>query len=336
MAKRMGCGGKILLLRQLLLDRTGPECGVTMAEILSYLSQNGIEAERKSIYADLELLRASGMDIGLERCGKRREYRVLSRTFDTVELKLLTDAVAASRFITRKKSGELIEKLRSLTSESERRMLRRQVYVDGRIKSMNETIYYSTDAISEAIEAGRMIRFRYYDYTPEKKRVARRGVYIVAPLGLVVCSENYYLCAYSEVHADIRNYRVDRMGGVEVLDRKRPDLPEVRDFDLVSYRERQFSMFGGEQRDVTIEFDDALANVAVDYFGPDVPIRPRGDGRFTVTRRIEVSPAFFGWLFQFGTRCRLLAPADVAAQYAGLARAVAAGQGEEESGTQGA
>lgn len=320
MPKSMGAGGKILYLQRLMFEKTNPETGVTMAEILDCLAQNGIAAERKSIYSDIELLRNFGMDIELVFENGRREYRLLSREFDLVELKLLADAVSASRFITRAKSRELVNKLKTLACEGDRSRLQRQVHVDNRIKSMNESIYYNADAIGEGIASGNKIAFRYFDYTPDKQRRERAGEYVVSPLGLVVSGENYYLCGFSDTHGEIRNYRVDRMAKVRVLDEKRSDLPEIKDFDISEYRERQFSMFGGELQYVEIEFDNSLANVVIDYFGPDVIMRPDANGRFTISRKIEVSPAFFGWLFQFGNRCRLLGPESAREKFHALAQ----------------
>lgn len=322
MAKSAHSGLKLLLIERLFYERTDNELGVTMGEILDYLSSCGIAAERKSIYSDIELLKSAGLDIELIRTDSRREYRLLTREFTPVEVKLLVDAVAASRFVTGQKSRELIGKLKRLVSVHGRAGLQSQIHVDNRIKSMNESVYYNADAIDSALSQNKKITFTYFDYTPEKRRKKRAGIYSASPLGLIVCAENYYLCAYSEAHGEIRNYRVDRMLEVSVSPEGRTDNELVRNFDISAYREKQFSMFGGRQSYVDIEFDNSLANVVLDYFGADVMMRPETESTFRVSRKIEVSPAFYGWLFQFGRSCRLISPADAREEYRALARLV--------------
>lgn len=322
MAKTPHTGLKLLLLERLFMERTDAEHGVTMPEILEYLGAGGIAAERKSIYSDIELLRSAGLDIELTRGDGRREYRLLSREFSAVEIKLLVDAVAASRFVTVQKSRDLIARLKSLTSVHERSGIQSQIHVDNRIKSMNESVYYNADAIESALALNRQITFNYFDYTPQKRRRERPGLYSVSPLGLIVCAENYYLCAYSEAHGEIRNYRVDRMTRVAVSDKPRQDNALTRNFDISVYREKQFSMFGGRQMYVDIEFDNSLANVVLDHFGFDVMMRPETEDSFRISRRVEISPAFYGWLFQFGDRCRLLSPSEAREEYLALARSV--------------
>lgn len=307
MPKPEGTLKKLLLIERMLYDKTNDRSGLTLLEISARLSAAGAPAERKSIYAAIALLAECGMDIALVREGARSEYRLLSREFSLMELKLLADAAAANRFLTQRKSRDLIEKLGRLACESDRACLRREVHVDRRVKSMNESVYYAADAINTALTDGRLLAFDYFDYTPARRRRVR-GRYTVTPLGLVVCGENYYLCAYSAARNGIRNYRVDRMAAAEVLPQPCEHNELTDSFDLVTYREQQFSMFGGTPCVVDIEFDNSLANVAIDYFGADVMMRPQSENTFAVSRRVELSPAFFGWLFQFGRRCRLLSP----------------------------
>ncbi|MEA5051627.1 MAG: WYL domain-containing protein [Oscillospiraceae bacterium] len=311
---------KTLYLLRYLEQNTDAEHGVGTADILRYLGSCGVSAERKSVYSDIELLRTFGMDIETVR-GRTTEYRLLSRRFQLPELKLLVDIVGASRFITHKKSLELIEKLESLTSVHEARQLRRSVFVDRRVKTMNESIYYNVDAIQTAVAQDRKLSFKYFSYNREKQRAFRRGgaAYVVSPAALTYADENYYLYAYDEAHEAIRIYRVDRMTSTQLLGEPRAHNAVLDAFDPADYSARMFSMYGGEMTRVTLRFDAALATVAVDRFGADVPLVPDGDG-FTVTTDVVASPNFFGWVFGFGGGVRILSPGDVREAYGALVR----------------
>lgn len=312
---------KTLYFMRFLESRTDERHGVTTEEIIAHLHSLGVSAERKSIYADIELLRTTGMDIETVR-GSRTEYRLMSRPFQLAELKLLVDAVGSSRFITRKKSLELIKKLEGLTSIYEARQLRRSVYVDRRVKSMNESIYYNVDALHTAINDDRMLQFQYFNYAPDKQRVLRRGgqPYTVSPLALTFSDGNYYLYAHEPGRDGVRTYRVDRMTGATVLEDKKRRLPDgLRDFDPAIHANEAFSMYGGARRAVTLSFADALSTVVIDRFGPDTTLVPGGDGRFSVTVDVMVSPNFLGWVFGFGADAVITAPNDVARQMADMA-----------------
>lgn len=312
---------KTLHLIKYIEAQTDADHGVTIEDMTAYLESMGISAERKSLYADIELLRGFGLDIETVR-GKRTEYRLMSRLFQLPELKLLVDAVGASRFITRKKSLELIKKLETLTSVQEARELRRSVHVDNRVKSMNESIYYSVDALHQAINNNRMLSFKYFNYTREKARALRRGgqPYVVSPLALTFSDGNYYLYAYDGERGEIRTYRVDRITGAEVLAQER-DVPSgLENFDPAAHTNEMFSMYGGRRRPVTLSFADALATVVIDRFGSDTMMIPDGEARFSITVEVMVSPVFLGWIFGFGPDARIMAPDDVIAEYLAMTR----------------
>ncbi len=311
---------KTLYLMEYLCHNTDGEHGVTTEEILAHLASLGVTAERKSIYSDIELLRNYGMDIDIVR-DKRTEYRLLSREFQLPELKLLVDAVGASRFITRKKSLDLIKKLEKFCSIYEARELRRSVHVDHRIKSMNESIYYNVDAIHYAINNDRQLSFLYFNYSLTKERVLRRGgaPYIVCPLALTFSDGNYYLYAFEAAHDEVRTYRVDRMTSTDPLAQKREMPNALHSFDPAVHTNEMFSMYSGQRQAVTLSFVNALATVVLDRFGADVILMPDGTDRFTVTVDVFVSPNFLGWLFGFGADVHIVAPAEVAAQFGEMA-----------------
>jgi len=218
------------------MQETDDEHGLTMSQIIGKLENRGIKAERKSIYDDINLLREYGLDI-ITNKGRTTEYSIGSREFEFPELTLLVDAVQSSKFLTEKKSSALIQKLETLASVHEVKLLKRQVYVAGRVKMQNESIFYNVDSIQQAIIRKRMISFNYYDYDVEKKKVARRDghVYKVTPVGLVYIDEYYYLVTWSEKYGGFANYRVDRMANIEVLSEPGARVPAAAKFNMSDY-----------------------------------------------------------------------------------------------------
>jgi predicted DNA-binding transcriptional regulator YafY len=238
-------------------------------------------------------------------------YYVAGRDFELTELKLLADAVQSSKFITEKKSMELLKKLESLASAYDAGKLQRQVYIQNRVKSMNESIYYSVDALHEAIAEDKKISFRYFDYSIKKERVFRRDGerYVVNPVVLSWNDENYYLIARSDHHEGLTHYRVDRMSGVQKLEENRS--ASAKGFNLAEYSKKMFGMYGGEETDVKLRAENQLASVIIDRFGKDIRLIPDGDGHFTVNVRVALSPVFYGWLFQFGERMEVISPQNL-------------------------
>ena len=318
---------KLLILKDFIERRSDEGHGVSMRQIIDYLSAEGFAVERKSVYSDIEILRRYGMDIALVRGGGAAEYRLLSREFELPELKLLVDAVSASKFITRRKSEALIKKLASLASEREAAQLRRNVFVQRRVKAMNESIFYTVDAIHAAINEGVKLSFRYYEYGADKKRRYRRQGerYIVSPLSLNYAEENYYLFAYDASAVGVRTYRVDRMADASELDEvaERNEITEA--FDPGRVTREMFSMYHGDSRIITLQCDASLATVVVDRFGEDVHMSQNADGSFDATAEVMVSPTFYGWIFGLGGRAQITAPEDVKAEYLSLVKAAQSG-----------
>ena len=296
---------KLLYIARFLMEQTDEAHTATVKDIIRYLEQLGIPAERKAIYDDLELLEYFGMDIVRT---KTKTYNLYlgSREFELPELKLLVDVVQASPFLTAKKSLQLIEKLEKLTSRPQGAQLRRQVYVINRVKTSNEQLYYHIDGINEAINANRKITFRYFDWDIGGARRYRHDGrwYLVNPVALCV-EKNYYLIAYERERGYV-HYRLDRMSELQAAEQERDSLP--KDFDLATYVRGIFDMYHGENAMVTIEMDRQLLNAAVDRFGSDAHIRAGEEGRVIVTAEVEVSPTFLSWVAGFGGRMRILSP----------------------------
>jgi predicted DNA-binding transcriptional regulator YafY len=300
---------RLLYLAQYLQEQTDEEHPATLNQLISHLEAQGISAERKSLYDDLRLLETYGMDIQTVR-GKHFGYFLGERDFQLPELKMLIDVVQSSPFLTRGKSMELIGKLEKLTSRPNARALRRQVYVMNRVRTSNEQLYYAVDGINTAINENRRISFRYFDWTVTGEKAFRRGgdVYITDPVALCV-DRYYYLVAYDAAQKEYRHYRVDRIAGLTVLDEPRSPLPEG--FDLGRYVRTIFDMYNGETVTVQLRLHNALLNSAMDRFGADAHMYADGEDWFHLTAPVEVGPTFFGWLFQFGSRARILGPAAV-------------------------
>lgn len=301
---------KIFYILDYLQRNSHREHPVRAAELLSMLEQqHNIVCDRKTVYSDIAALQDYGVDI-VSLPGKNGGYFIASRNFELPELKLLIDAVQSSRFLTEKKSRELIEKLCSQCSVYDAKLMRRDVLVSGRVKSMNETIYYNVDAIQEAIAQNRQIRFRYFDWGLDRERHYRDRDYQASPYGLCQDNENCYLLAHSPRHG-VTSYRVDRMSEISPVDQPRTPCQELTGKALVEHANRLFQMYSGETADVKLRFDRSLVNVVIDRFGRDILLIPDGDGHFVFTVNVAVSPMFLSWVIGFGSKAKILYPQSV-------------------------
>ncbi len=309
MAKGSGQKQKVLLLRRLLLERSDEDHPISTGELIAELERQGIPAERKSIYDDIEVLRQTGMEVQ-NRKGKQPGWFVEDRPFQMAELKLLVDAVQSCRFITKRKSDELIRKLEGLASVWQARQLQRQVYVDRRVKTMNESVYYTIDKLHTALAAGRGVTFHYFEYNVKKEKVFRREGkrYTVYPYGLVWDNENYYLVGWDAAKEEVRHYRVDKIADLTVTCLQGGGKGRAGDFDMASYAAKHFGMFSGREGKVRLRCANAMVGVILDRFGQEVMLVPDGPDHFTVTVDAVVSPQFFGWLFGLGEGVELTAP----------------------------
>lgn len=279
-------------------------------ELTAMLSnQHGIDCDRKTVYSDIAALQDYGIDI-VSVPGKNGGYYIASRNFELPELKLLIDAVQSSRFLTEKKSRELIEKLCNQCNEYDARLMRRDVVVSGRVKSMNETIYYNVNDIQDAISQNKQITFRYFDWGIDGKRHYRQKNYEVSPYGLCQDNANCYLLALSERHG-ITSYRVDRMTGIELLPQSRVPCPELTGKALTEHANRLFQMYSGETAEVKMRFHRSLANVVMDRFDRQTMLIPDGDDHFVFTVKVAISPMFLSWVIGFGSKAKILHPQSV-------------------------
>jgi predicted DNA-binding transcriptional regulator YafY len=305
---------KLFRLLEIMMSRTDRECGIDMSGIISALAEYGISAERKSIYSDFECLADLGFEVIKMQGTKPTQYTLAQRYFEHAELKMLVDAIEASKFIPKTKCRAIVKKLELFAGPSGARDLSRKVYVDDRAE--NRTLLYSVDAIHSAIASSHLISFRYFRYNVDKKKEYRHdgALYRVSPLSLVWNDENYYLIAYDENSSEVKNFRVDRMDKVSELDEPRSKAALKTEIDPGTYTRRVFGMYGGTEALVTLECADSLAGVIIDRFGKNLHFE-MDDGVFRTRINVTVSPNFFAWVAGFGSEMRILAPEKVKEQF---------------------
>ena len=303
---------KLLYLKQFFEEHTDEEHPATMQQILDYLKANGVDAERKSIYTDLDALADFGMDVRKDEYGK--SYQWFDREFELAEVKLIIDSVASSKFLSEKKSDALIKKLGKLVSEYQRNELRRQVRVMGRPKSMNNSVLINADTIHAAIAANTTIRFKYFHYNLKLEReYSRKGeIYEVSPWALLYDNDNYYLFAFDE--DDFKIYRVDRMANVEQGINERQGREEFEKLDMPSFSKSTFGMYNGKEERVDMVFHNRMIDTVIDKFGKEVWLSKEDSDHFKISVPVTVSPQFFAWVFGLGNYVTITAPESVVKQ----------------------
>ncbi len=321
MGRSEGGKAKLLYLAKILIEETDENHPLSTPQLIDRLSSCGISVERKALYDDIETLENFGLDVQTIK-SRSNLYFVGSNNLELPELKLLVDAVSASKFITEKKSAQLIEKLSKMTSAYNARALQRQVFVSGRVKTSNEQIYYNIDAIHNAISKNRKISFKYFEWTIDKKQEFKRNgeVYIQSPIGLSLVDNNYYLIAYSDKHNKILHFRVDKMSNISVTE-EISAKPEAT-FDIAEYTNKTFNMFGGNDERVEILAHNSLIGVMIDRFGKDITTIKKDDEHFIAILSISASPMFLGWLLSFGNKVKVLSPQRVVDEVKALSKTV--------------
>ncbi|WP_026662779.1 helix-turn-helix transcriptional regulator [Butyrivibrio proteoclasticus] len=318
MPKGAGQKLKLYYLSQIMIRKTDDDHALTMPQIIDLLSEQGISADRKSIYDDFDALREIGLDIIGEKEGKGYYYRVGGKRFELAELMLLVDAIQSSKFITAKKSSDLIKKVTDLASEYEAKQLKRQVVVQGRIKTMNESIYYLVDDIHRAMVENKSITFQYLQWNLDKVMVPRKDhLYETSPWALTWDDENYYLIGYDREAGKIKHYRVDKMKDITLTGDKRVGKEEFEAYDMGSYSKQNFGMFGKKvSTTVDLEFDNGFVGIMIDRFGKEMPIRPaKKEGWSRTHVDVFISDQFYGWIFAMGGKVRITGPENIVSDF---------------------
>ncbi len=308
---------KLIYILKYLENKSDENNPLSVKDIISYLEGKGISAERKSIYDDIETLISAGFDIVADKRGRSSGYFLASREFETAELKLLVDAVQSSKFLSVKKSMELIKKLETLTSENIAKTLSREVYVSGRVKTMVESIYYNIDAVHGAIAENKRITFNYFNFDVNKEKVLRREgkLYEISPFALIFEDEYYYMFGFDSEDKIFKNYRVDKMMKITLTDKKREGEEEFKAQNIGETAKMVFGMYRGREEKVTLRFSKTLVGAIIDRFGKDVVISKKGKDFFEIKASVMVSPQFFGWLASFGAEAEIISPIEVKEEY---------------------
>ena len=305
---------RLLYLIKFLYERTDEDHTVTTRDIENYFAELGAVVDRKTVSSDIAVLQGFGLDIVVSREAQNR-YSVGERLFELPELKLLTDAVEASKFITARKSAELVEKLGNLTSSYHSEDLIHHLYIADRVKPENEKIYYTVDGIHTAVNQKKQISFRYFEYNAERKKIYKNDGqrYLFSPYGLMWNEDHYYAVGYSEKHEKIVTFRVDRIVELKILGEAA--VPQPEDFSLPDFAREVFDMYDGTPETVTLYCKNEMMKVILDRFGESVETAPLDEQRFRARAEVSVSRTFFGWLFQFCGDIELVGPENVVEQY---------------------
>lgn len=315
MPKKFNQRLKLLRIKDILETYTDDGHGIMAIEIDQHLKAYNINVERKAIYDAIEDLKEYGLDIGHEK--REKGYRLISRTFELSELKLLIDSILSSKFLSENKTRELIDKLKTLCSREQAKQLQREVLIANRVKTMNTSIIRNVDYLHDALFRNRQVRFRYFDYDIKKERVYRKkgAYYTVSPWRLIYTDDNYYLLGYDEEDKKFKHFRVDKMDKLSLIDdTERTGKEAFEQMNMANYTKYTFSMFGGEVQKVTMVFQNRMVGAVMDRFGRDIMMMKEDKDHFRVTVPVAVSQQFFGWVFGLGNYVRIVAPESVKAQ----------------------
>ena len=312
---------RLLYILNLLYHESDEDHPITITQILERLQQAKIESNRRTVAHDLKVLADNGFDVVCNK-SRQNQYFIGDRQFELPELKLLVDAVQASKFISTKKSKMLIDKLSALASVHQSDELNRQLYVDKQVKSNNEAIYYTVDLLHSAINAKKQVEFKYYEYNQHKKKVYKHNgkVYTFSPYGLIWNNDSYYVIGYCKSHDKIIKFRVDRIAHPKISEASA--VPKPDDFNIAEYSRTVFQMFEDETHKVVLECRNTLMKTIIDRFGDDVATEPAGKEHFKATVTASTSNTFFGWVFSFAGDMKIIAPQKVKDRYITLARQI--------------
>lgn len=298
-----------LLYIQKLLQNTDEQHPLTNAEMTQmYEDEFGVSVHRTTIPEDIEVLIESGMEIEVENTRPKKYYlNEYAREFTTPELKLLVDAVASSKFITKSKSDELIEKITKLASPSNATSLKRNLWTEDRIKKDNEKIYLIVDVINEAINEKKKISFLYFQYDENKERKLRHNgePYIFSPYALVWNGDYYYVVGFSDSREKICTFRVDRIASTPlILDEKAVKKP--KDFSVSKFVNGMIHMYDGERTHVQLVCDNSVMDSIIDKFGIDAKTKKYDDNNFLLDIEIAVNDVFNNWVNGFNGLVKVL------------------------------
>jgi len=298
---------RLLLLLELLYKKSDEANPISTLEIMEFLAGYDIKIDRKTLKSDIALLLDMDYDIVTVKSSPNK-YFWGDRTFEIPELKMLIDAVSSSRFITKKKSEELIQKIASLAGEAQHEHINRHIVATGRAKSDNKKIYYIVDTITDAINQKKKIQFKYTEYNADKEKVFRHDgeVYTLSPYVLYWNEDYYYVVGYYDKRDMVAAFRVDRLHNPKVMEEKA--IPKPKDFNVDDYANKIFKMFDGEDVMVELECENSLMKYIVDHYGLDIETRRNTEETFIAKVPATLSPTFYSWVFQFAGQMKIISP----------------------------
>ena len=313
-----------IYLQQLFLEKTDKTHYVRMDDIKRYLEQRGVFADRRTVYAAISILRSADFEIiGVQEKGGYK-YHHPNRTFDTNELKFLIDSVSTSRFLTEKKSRELIGKIKRLGSDFDSEVLNRNILMSNKIKSMNDKVLKNLDILYSAMRNNGRVTFQYMKWNPQKKlEFVRKGeTYLVSPFAVTLHDDNYYLIAFDNKYQELRHFRIDKMQSIKETDEPREGIEIYKHFSITEYNQKTFNMFSGREESVQLQCSNSLAGALIDRFGTDLMMRPdlQHPNHFITRIMVNISPQFFGWIFGLGKGVKILAPESVVTEFEEMAK----------------
>lgn len=315
-----------LYLQELFSEKTDKYNYIKMTDIKHFLADKGIYANRHTIYSAIHLLEYIGYDIEGRPTQGNYEYHLVSRTFDNNELKFLIDSVAASKFLTTRKSRELINKIKTLGCTKSANKLNRDILVSDRIKSMNDKVLKNLDIIYESLNNNCQISFDYMRWNPQRKLVSTNlnEPHIISPYAVCLNDNNYYLVSYNSKYEELRHYRIDKMRSIKILPIEREGMQLFRDFNLAEYSRKTFNMYGGREENISLRCKDSLVGVFIDRFGDSVSIRPdyENTGYSICKFDVNVSPQFYSWIFALGTDVTILQPQSAIDEFREMTKTV--------------
>lgn len=308
---------KLLRIMEFLRAESTEGKPVSTSQIISYLNSIHISCERRTLYKDMDMLIESGANIVKTELGRENAYYMNEVSFSLAEVKTLIDAVQAANFVPADKTADLVEKLLSYAGVRRSEIVRDNIIFYNNHKHSNQDIYENIEQIELAIRQKKQVSFYYFDLDEKRNRVYRKEKkrYIADPVALVFSEDNYYLVAYSQKYQNAVNYRVDRMDTVEVEEETICEEALIKKRKTETYTEQVFKMYNGEAEIVTLEFAPELLGAVYDKFGEDLDIRHCDGGWLKIKITVQISPPFFGWVFQFKDRMRIVEPSRVADEY---------------------
>ena len=314
---RNGDNLRQLTLLKILYERTDENHSLSTNELATILNEeHGISAHRITIKDDIISFQKFGVEIAEER-KSQNYYRLITRTFSVPELKILIDAIQSAKFITASQSADLSARIATLASCHEIEALQRHITVEERYKTQNMQSLYIVDAINTAINRDKKISFRYFSYSPTKRKVPRNNgeMYVFSPYYLVWNGDHYYAVGYSDKHKGIGTFRVDRIMEVPIImDEKAVPMP--KDFKINEYINSMLHMFNSEHMDVQLICDNSVMDSLIDKFGTGIKTTRVDKDTFRTTVNVAVNHIFFAWVFGFCGKVRIAAPAEARVKYA--------------------